>query len=115
MNTLNEIYEVLREEGFCSTQADFSEEWLGRSAHYMSQTGGNARRASLTSLQLLAAQLKLALREISASEGMRRYYRMRSAAVAASTIFRASMRRGMCPDNFGLLRSINNDGPIPLW
>ena len=100
MNTLYEIFEVLREEGFCSTQADFSEEWLGRSAHYMSQIGGNARRASLTSLQLLAAQLKLALREISASEGMRRYYRMRSAAVAASTIFRGEYEARHGPRQF---------------
>lgn len=100
MNTLNEIYMTLKSEGLCSTQTEFSEKWLGRSAHYMSQIGGEARKASLTSLQLLAAETKLVLQGISASDGMERYYRLRSAATAAATLFRGEYEVRNVPRRF---------------
>ncbi|MXO49662.1 hypothetical protein GRI69_15535 [Erythrobacter vulgaris] len=60
MHTLIEIYQLLRSEGLCSTQAEFSENWLGHSWHYMSQIGGDPRKASPASLQLLASRLDMA-------------------------------------------------------
>lgn len=87
MNTLTEIYEVLKEEGLCLTRADFSRSWLGRSAHYMSQIGGDPERASLTSLQLLACRLKLTLASLCPSTNAESYYKIRSAALSAATIF----------------------------
>ena len=59
MSDLYEIFEVLKDVGLCETQAEFSELWLGRSAHYVSQIKGNPERASLTSLRILASELEL--------------------------------------------------------
>ena len=59
MNELRDIYQILKNEGFCATQEQFSRHWLGRSPHYMSQTRGHARNASLTSLQLVTAKLEI--------------------------------------------------------
>lgn len=87
MNTLTDIYELLKAEGLCTTQADFSQRWLGRSAHYMAQINGNPEKASLTSLQLLASRLELATIAAKNNASRASYRRIRSAFVAATTIF----------------------------
>lgn len=86
MNELTSIYETLKEVGLCATQRQFSEEWLGRSAHYMSQIGGDPRKASLTSLQLLVSRLELASLEAKSNESRATYRKIRSAFVEASTV-----------------------------
>ena len=60
MDSLTDIYQLLRCEGLCATQADFSRDWMGRSAHYLSQIDGDPAKASPTSLQLLASRLDTA-------------------------------------------------------
>ena len=87
MNTLTEIYDLLKAEGLCATQADFSQQWLGRSAHYMAQINGNPEKASLTSLQLLASRLELAAIHAKDNSSRTSYRRIRSAFVAAKTLF----------------------------
>lgn len=86
MDQLREIYETLKAVGLCSTQAEFSQEWLGRSPHYMAQIGGQAGRASSTSLRLLASELMLVtlIAKNSANDGT--YRRIRGAWVAAQTL-----------------------------
>ena len=86
MTTLTEIYQVLKSEGLCQNQTDFSQQWLGRSPHYMSQLKGNAQKASLTSLYLLASRLKLAANEAKDNSDNASYRRIRGAYIAASTI-----------------------------
>ena len=86
MKELEQIYETLKTLGFCSTRTQFSREWLGRSAHYMSQIGGDPRMASITSLCLLASKLELATVNAKASDDYGAYRKLRSAFVAASTV-----------------------------
>lgn len=86
MNTLTDIYDVLKAEGLVTTQSDFSLNWLGRSAHYMAQTGGDPEKCSLTSLKLLASRLELATMQAKEHSSRASYRRLRSAFVAATTI-----------------------------
>lgn len=83
---LRDIYETLKGVGLCATQAEFSQEWLGRSAHYMAQIDGDARRASLTSLRLLASELMMVTLIAKNSADNATYRRIRSAWVAAQTL-----------------------------
>ena len=87
MTQLKLIYEALRDEGLCGTQAEFSREWLGRSKHYMSSIGGDPRRASLTSLHLLASRLELATIKAKAAANRSAYRNLRSAFVSACTLY----------------------------
>ena len=86
MNELTEIYHTLKDAGLCSTQAEFSQQWLGRSAHYMSHINGDPRKASLTSLRLLASELKLTALIAKHSSDEATYRKIRSAWVSAQTI-----------------------------
>lgn len=86
MNELTEIYETLKSLGLCSTRAQFSQEWLGRSAHYMAQIGGDPRKASFTSLCLLASKLEVATLNAKASDDYATYRKIRGAFVSASTV-----------------------------
>ena len=87
MTELKMIYEALRDEGLCRTQAEFSREWLGRSDHYMSSIGGDQRRASLTSLRLLATRLELATLKAKAGNNQSTYRKVRGAFISARTIY----------------------------
>lgn len=93
MHKLFEIYEALKEEGFCANQAEFSTFWLGRSAHYMSQIKGRADKASLTSLNLLASRLEVAVFVAGALATGATYRRLRTAFVSA---------RSMCDGEYEL-------------
>jgi hypothetical protein len=86
MNELTNIYQILRSVGLCSSQAEFSRNWLGRSAHYMASIGGDANRASLTSLRLLASELELTVLIAKHSTDASTYRQIRNAWVAARTI-----------------------------
>ena len=83
MTELTGIFHTLRGLGLCCTQAEFSRQWLGRSAHYMAQIGGDPRKASLTSLQLLVCRLSLATIK---AKGLPTQREIRSAYVEARTI-----------------------------
>lgn len=86
MNELTDIYETLRSLGLCRTKIQFSQEWLGRSSHYMAQIGGDPRKASLTSLCLLASRLELASLEAKASDDLNAYRKIRGAFITAHTV-----------------------------
>lgn len=50
MNSLHDIYIILKENGICQSQADFSEKWLGRSPGYLAflkSSGGSCCPVSL--------------------------------------------------------------------
>lgn len=91
MQELFEIYEVLKEVGLCETQTEFSQQWLGRSPHYVSQICGDPRKASTTSLRLLATELELTTLIAKHSSDRVTYRKIRSAWVQACTI-----RDGIC-------------------
>lgn len=86
MSHLTEIYQTLKAEGFCTTQADFSQTWLGRSPHYFAQIKGSAGNASLTSLSLLASRLEFAAFLAGKLATYESYRRIRSAANAAKVL-----------------------------
>lgn len=86
MKELTEIYETLKDAGLCSTQAEFSREWLGRSDHYMAQIGGDPRKASLTSLRLLASRLELETLHRKEAADLATYRKIRGLFVAAQTV-----------------------------
>lgn len=83
MTELIPIFDTLRDLGLCRSQAEFSRLWLGRSDHYMAQIGGDPRKASLTSLQLLVCRLNLAALKSKGGPSRRE---LRSAFVEARTI-----------------------------
>lgn len=85
MNDLRDIYCTLHRLGICSTQADFSRNWLGRSSHYMAQIGGDPEKASLTSLQLLTWRLNFARMKAKSHPNPIFYRELRSAFVLAKT------------------------------
>jgi len=86
MDHLTEIYETLRAEGLCKTQADFSMTWLGRSAHYFAQVKGQAANVSMTSLHLLASRLEFASFIAGKVAPYETYLRIRAASVAAKVM-----------------------------
>lgn len=86
MTDLTDIYDTLKDVGLCSTQAEFSTEWLGRSSHYMSQIKGDPANASLTSLRLLAAELQLTALIAKGSADNATFRKVHGAWVAAQTI-----------------------------
>lgn len=85
-NYLEEIYESLKSEGFCATQADFSQTWLGRSPHYYAQVKGQSANVSMTSLNLLASRLEFAAFIASKVAPYDTYRRIRSISVAARVL-----------------------------
>lgn len=87
MSELRDIYETLRALGLCSTQAEFSRQWLGRSDHYMSQINGDPRKASLTSLQLLYTRIDLARQHAKGSNNIAEHRILHDAYVTARTVF----------------------------
>ncbi|MEQ1514886.1 MAG: DUF6626 family protein [Usitatibacteraceae bacterium] len=86
MSYLTEIYEVLRAEGFCETQAEFSRVWLGRSHHYLAQIKNDPSRASITSLRLLATRLELAWLLATKTAPYETQRKLRAAFVSARTL-----------------------------
>lgn len=99
MSYLTEIFEVLRAEGFCETQAEFSEVWLGRSQHYLAQIKHDPSRLSLTSLRLLATRLELTWLLAIKAAPYETQRKLRSAFVSART---------MCDGEFELRH-------VPSW
>ena len=85
MDSLTDIYQLLRCEGLCATQADFSRDWMGRSAHYLSQIDGDPAKASPTSLQLLASRLDTAAEAAREQWSMASHRRLQSAFDALAT------------------------------
>ena len=58
MNTLINIYETLRSHGICSSQSDFSQRFLGRSASYLAHLRSSGTDCCPVSLNLLAERLQ---------------------------------------------------------
>lgn len=90
METLIEIFEMLRSLNRCRDQREFSVTWLGRSKGYFAYLRSTGARPSLTSLALLSTRL----REVAPPASDDRYLverrRMLSAAIAADV-----MREGL--------------------
>lgn len=58
MKNLIEIFETLRSKGLCSSQAEFSERWLGRSGGYLAFLRSSGADCCPVSLLLLAERLQ---------------------------------------------------------
>ena len=86
MKNLKDIYNVLKAEGLVSTQIEFSQRWLGRSAHYMAQVGGDPEKTYITSLALLASELRHAATFAKKHLSDESFRRIHGAQVAAATM-----------------------------
>lgn len=91
MNTLDEIYTTLRAEGLCIDQQDFSVRWLGRSGGYYAYLRSSGARPSPTSCGMLAARIFAIVPRTSASPLFLASGPLRSAWVAASTMWQGEL------------------------
>ncbi len=55
---LNEVYAVLKQNGFTSSHNHFSKTWLNKSPRYMSMIRASGREPSIDALARLACNLK---------------------------------------------------------
>lgn len=86
MNQLEDIYHELRDLGVCSTQAQFSTDWLGRSSGYYAYVKSSGEAPDLASIGMLIGRLK----EVAPTCDDSRYWderrRIRTAIIAAKVM-----------------------------
>lgn len=86
MDTLDGIFETLRDLGHCASQEDFSANWLGRSRSYFAHLRSSQQPCSLASIGMLAGRLREIIADGSDGEGDARR-RLRAAWIAAKVMF----------------------------
>lgn len=87
MRVLQEIYETLKDLGYCKDQEDFSSRWLGRSPGYFAYLKSSKAPPCLVSLKALVALLFSVIPSVDESSRYVERRRLRAAWVSAGVMF----------------------------
>jgi len=86
MKQILEIYDTVRDLGYCRSQADFSVNWLSRSPSHLAYLKSANAMPSLTTVRLLINKLKTELDILSIQRSTVTYRRLNSAYISARVI-----------------------------
>lgn len=100
IDTLMEIFETLKELGFCKDQRDFSVDWLGRSEGYLAYLKASGARPNLASLGMLVGLIHAVVPPASDSRNYVSRRRLRGAWVAALTMLNGEREIQLVPRRF---------------
>lgn len=87
MNELQDIYDMLLELGACQSQAEYSEDWLGRSKGYFAYLKSSKASPALSAIGMLIGRLEAICPTVDDSRWWEERRQIRCAIIAATVMF----------------------------
>lgn len=97
MNELQEIYDTLRDLGFCHSQAEYSQHWLGRSAGYFGYLKASKAPVALSAIGMLIGRLEAIKPTLDDSRWYQERRRICGAIIAAKVMYQGEFELRFVP------------------